>query len=311
MAQHHHNACAAWLMIVVLLVGCTSQEEDPGAKRDKRLSDRELAMATQAATEEDILHFGFDLRASPQEDARQYLPLLKYLEQKTGYRFRLRFTPEDGQIDDDLGKGVLQFAAIGATSYIRAARQYGVIPLVRGVNSEGKAEYRSMIVVRPGSPIEGLDDIYGKRFAFGSINSTQGHLIPRIILHEHGIKLADLKAYEYTGSHQRCADAVISGRLDVCGMQDSMAKELARQELVRIIFRSQYFPSSGVAANKDVPPKVIARVKDALLDFRPTGRDAAGFYHWHRTEMPNGFVPASDSDYEELRRWMGKLRLSI
>lgn len=59
-------------------------------------------------------------------------------------------------------------------------------------------------------------------------------------------------------------------------------------------------------ANRDVPEEVLAKVRQALIDFQPKGVDAADLYHWDKTEMPNGFVEARDKDYEELRKWAVK-----
>lgn len=296
-------------LLVVILVGC-EQHTGANAEQDKRLSDKELRQQVVADTNNKVLKFGFDVRASLQEDAKQYLPFLKYLEKETGYKFKLRFTPKDGRVVTDLGKGVVQLAAIGATSYIQAADKYSVKPLVRGLNKDGSAEYRSYLVVRPDSSIKDITDIYDKRFAFGSRTSTQGHLIPRIILQKQQIQLQDLKSFFYTGSHQKCAEAVISGKADVCGMQDTMADELAARNQIRILYRSEYFPSSGIAVNGNVPKKVQNKVRQALLAFKPKGRDAKGLYHWVKTEMPNGFVKAEDSDYQALRQWMSKLQIS-
>lgn len=296
-----------WLATLTMLVACDSSEIGFNGKLDKRASKQQLDAISQTKQSIDEYYFGFDLRSSPQEDARQYLPFLEYLKKSTGYTFKLRFTPKDGKVVDDLGRGIVQFAAIGAASYVQAARQYHVLPIVHGVNKLGKAEYRSMMVVRRDSTLRKLSELRGRRFAFGSITSTQGHLIPRIILAQQGISLPDLSKYEYTGSHQKCAEAVISGRFDVCGMQDTMAKSLAEKKLVRLLYKSAYFPSSGIAANKDVPDEILKKLKQALLDFQPNGRDASGLYSWDKTEMPNGFVSASDKDYAELRKWMNKL----
>ena len=298
---------AVFLALVgVLLAGCLPGEDRREIDLDDRASDAELRELT-ARTDSDVLWFGFDLRASPQEDARQYLPLLEYLTKEAGYTFELRFTPQDGQIVDDLGVGVVQFAALGAGSYIQAHAKYGVIPLVRRLNAQGRAEYRSVIVVAPDSSIQTTADLRGKRFAFGSLTSTQGHLIPRIILAQHNLTLDDLKTYEYTGSHRNCANTVTSGHSSACGMQDTLGEELAAAGLLRIIYTSQYYPSSGIAANKDVPPEVIDKVRQALLDFDPQGRDAPGLYNWDRTEMVNGFIEATDEDYAEIVEWAVKL----
>ena len=309
--KHGIRTRLIWAIVLLVLVGILLAGCLPGQNRieidlDDRGNDAELH-ELPVQTDTDVLRFGFDLRASPQEDARQYLPFLQYVEEATGYTFELRFTPKDGQIVDDLGTGVVQFAAMGAGSCIQAHARYGVIPLVRGLNAQGRAEYQSVLVVAPDSSIQMIEDLRGKRFAFGSITSTQGHLIPRIILLEHGLTLHDLAAYEYTGSHRNCANGVTAGRFDAGGMQDTLGEELAAAGLLRIIHTSQYYPSSGIVANSEVPPEVLDRVRQALLDFDPQGRDASGLYHWDRTEMPNDFVEASDEEYAELLEWAAKL----
>ena len=48
------------------------------------------------------------------------------------------------------------------------------------------------------------------------MSSTQGHIIPRIILSEYGILLKDLAGYEYTGSHAKCATAVAASTGSAC-----------------------------------------------------------------------------------------------
>jgi phosphonate transport system substrate-binding protein len=289
-------------MIEMIISGCNKDEERKRIDFKDCISDTELRVLAPNDGAE-VFRFGFELRASPEEDARQYIPFLEYLMEATGYRFVLRFTPKDRDIVDILGTGEVQLAAVGALTYLQTHSKYGAIPITRGLNLAGKAEYQSVIFVAPGSTIQKIEDLRGKRFAFGSFTSTQGHLIPRIILAEHGLSLEDLAVYKYTGSHRSCADAVLSGCFDVGGMQDAMGKELADAGLIRIIYTSRRYPSSCIAACSDVPPEVLNAVKQALLDFQPQGCDEADLYNWHRTEMPNGFIEARDEDYEELREW--------
>ena len=292
----------------MIFIGCNPGKEREVIELKDRVSDEELQKLSPKSAD-NVYLFGFDLRSTPKEDARQYLPFLKYLAKSTEYRFELRFTPRKSTIIDEIGTGRFQFAALGAVSYIRAHAKYGVIPIARGLNALGKAEYQSVIFVASKSPIRKIEDLRGKRFAFGSITSTQGHLIPRIILVQHGITLRDLAYYNYTGSHRNCANEVTSSRFDAGGIQDTMGKEMAEMGLIRIIYTSKYYPSSGIAANKDLPPEVLDKVKQALLDFRTKERDAADLYHWNKTEMSNGFIEARDDDYAELREWARKFGL--
>ncbi len=303
-----HWKLGAFVVVAMLTVAVVfNLSYDLGSERltvdfSDRVSETDLRGNQFSTAGGDIIRFGFDLRASAQEDARQYLPFLKYLRQKTGYSFELRFTPKDDRIAEDLGAGVVHLAAVGAVSFIKAREEFGVMPLVRGLNHEGKGEYQSVIVVAPDSGVKKLADLRGKRFAFGSIDSTQGHLIPRLELQGAGIGLDGLAAYEYTGSHQNCANAVISGRFDACGMQDTMARRLVGEGKLRILHTSAFFPSSGIAASKTLAPEALQKIRKALIDFKPKGRDKAGLHNWDRTEMPNGFTPAEAGDYARLRQ---------
>lgn len=250
-----------------------------------------------------IYKFGFDIRSGPAEDARQYTPFLKYLAQQTGYEFKLHFTPQNSNTIEEIGKGASDFAAMGAEGYLKAQQKYGATSLVRGMNKFNKAEYQSLIVVQPDSRITKLSELKNKRFAFGDVDSTQGHLIPRIILKTNNIELSDLASHQYTGSHRNCAEAVISGSADACGMQDTLARELVKQGKLRILHTSDFYPSSGIVASKNVPEDVKQRVTEALINFKPNGEHARSLYQWQKTEMPNGFTRAKDQDYQRLRHW--------
>lgn len=291
------------ICLASLLASCDSDTNTKQYNLDDKVQDASLLSNNNRHKSRNILNFGFDLRASPQEDARQYLPFLAYLEKETGYKFKLHFTPKNTDIVNQVGQNHIQFAALGAVSFLRAYQKYGVIPLVRGINHKGKAEYQSVFVTLPKSKIRTLNDIKGKRLAFGARSSTQGHLIPRIVLKKYNLELKDFASYSYTGSHQNCINAVISNKADVCALQDTMAKTMANQNLVKIIHTSNYYPSSGIVVNKGVPEEIVKKVKLALVNFQPTGKDAADLYHWDRTEMPNGFLSADINDYKELNKW--------
>jgi phosphate/phosphite/phosphonate ABC transporter binding protein len=49
------------------------------------------------------------------------------------------------------------------------------------------AEFKSVFVARKDGPIKSLADLKGKTFAFGSVSSTSGHLMPRYFLLKNGL----------------------------------------------------------------------------------------------------------------------------
>lgn len=296
------------ITILGFLSGCNSSDNRRDANLDEVLSEEELNQF-RVEDEESVYKFGFDLRRSLREDAKQYQPFLKYLEAKTGYEFGLHFTKKGGSIAENIGKGIVQFAAVGAGTYISASEFYPVIPLVRGVMSNGRSAYRAVIFTSIDSDIKTVKDIRGKRFAFGGFTSTQGHLIPRIILIQNGISLGDLQDYDWTGSHNEAANSVTKGEYDAGGMQDLLGWELEKAGLIKIIHTSDFYPSSGIVTNSEVSQEVISAVTSALLDFQPNGRDSTGLIEWDKTEMSNGFVKAEEGDYAELIEWARKFGL--
>lgn len=294
--------------IITLLLSACGHEHSGSNTNNERLSDEQLAHLPAPLPKGFV--FSFDPRSSPQEDARQYQPLLDYLNRRTGYTFTLRFTPRDNSLAEELRQGQIHLAAAGAVTYLQAAAQEPrVTPLVRGKNSNGEVFYRAAIVVRPESPIHTVADLRGHSLAFGATDSTQGHLIPRIMLAQNGIRLDQLASHAYTGSHQNCADAVISHYFDACGMQDTLAERLAREGRLRIVQYSGYYPSSGIIAGPLLPAEARDKIRQALIDFDPIGRDRPGLYHWERTEMPTGFSAADTREYEELKQRLTELDL--
>ena len=259
------------------------------------------AASGQADAGSRAFRFGFDVRNGPKEDIQQYLPLLDYLTNSTGFVFSLQFSESSEELVADLAAGKLQFAAIGAGTYLTAQRDAPIVPLVRGINASGEKGYRAVFVVAPDSPLRTVQELKGTRMAFGSVTSTQGHWIPRFMLERAGISLDDLASFVYTGSHRACAEAVISGRVDTCGMQDTLARHLIATGSVRELATSEIYPSSGIFSHDSVPASVRAAVSRALTDFDPQGRDRDELYHWERTEMAGGFVAASAEDYKPLR----------
>lgn len=288
------------VLTLFLLSGCDQRE--PLKKVSLQPQSSTLMVAEDAsAPAEPVLSFGFDLRLGPKDDVRIYAPFLKYLEDKTGRRFTIRFTKGYEDTAENLGRGVIQFAALGPVNCARARENHGVGCLAMGLNEQDLAEYRSVIFTRPDSPLASLGDLRGKSFAFGDRLSTQGHILPRRMLEEAGISLENLKEHVFTGSHVETARLVINGRYEAGGLQDTLARRLEAEGKIRILAVSDPSPSSLFCYNKDVDPATLAAVKAALLALDPAGKDAARLVDWNRTEMPHGFVELNEQALARIR----------
>ena len=134
------------VMTVSSLIGCDGNDQRIKINLEDVATMEELTVVPSDKPAGNKFLFGFDLRSAPQEDARQYLPFLNYLEKATGLHFKLHFPHKNADIVDELGQGIVHFAAIGAGSYINAKKKYDITPIALGLNLKNRAEYQAMIV---------------------------------------------------------------------------------------------------------------------------------------------------------------------
>ncbi len=300
-----------WIILLGLLLGllsgCEQSEDLPLLDYSETVPASEIEQAGRSREPSPGYSIAFDLRISPREDARQYLPLIRYLEEQTGLPFRLDFRTDSRSLEQGYLNGEVDFAILGAGSYLAILDKSPILPLVRGLNADGEPGYRAYLVTLPDSTLQGVSSLRGRHLAFGSRTSTQGYLIPRIMLAQAGLDFDDLAGHEFTGSHRACAEAVVSGAADACGLQDILARRLIGAGELRALAISEVFPSSGIFASPRVPESVRSSVRRALIAFDPVLLEDR-LYHWDRTEMAGGFIAASPADYVVLRRWKQRFR---
>jgi phosphonate transport system substrate-binding protein len=285
------------IFILLIIFGCT-KEETP---KKVSLYDRtgEVSKGSEHSRP-NTLWFSFDPRLGPKEDVIIYAPFLKYLEEATGRHFRIKFTERDEDIVKNLGKGLTHFAVLGTLNYVIGQNKYGIKYLVSGVNRDGDPKYQSAIFAGPESGIQELHDLKGRCFAFGSHMSTQGHLIPRSMLEDAGVRLEALDNYIYTGSHMNTVRSVLNGECDAGGIQDSLAKRLAAEGKIRILKMSEPFPGSVIAYNSSLDSDTVEVVRSALLAFEPAGKHIDMLVDWDKTEMPLGFTEINELELHKV-----------
>jgi phosphonate transport system substrate-binding protein len=108
-------------LFILALSGCSEDKRPKKVSITKRTSEtfETLRGKKREDHEKNTLRFGFDLRLGPKDDVRIYSPFVKYLQNTTGRRFRIKFTEKYEDTVENLGNGITHFAAIGALSYSR------------------------------------------------------------------------------------------------------------------------------------------------------------------------------------------------
>jgi len=151
---------------------------------------------------------------NPNELMRVYTPFADYLARELG--MKVRFTPvvDYAATVEGLAARKLDLVWYGGLTSVQAVRRLNGQARRLALRQED-AEFKSVFVARPGSGIRGLEDLRGRTFAFGSVGSTSGHLMPRYFLLQSRLDPEkDLKQVAYSGAHDATALWVESGKVE-------------------------------------------------------------------------------------------------
>jgi phosphate/phosphite/phosphonate ABC transporter binding protein len=251
-----------------------------------------------------IVKMGVIPLESPAEMHRRFTPLTDYLSRSLGKRVELSISVDFDQTLKNLEDGTADLAFLTPTTYIEAKRRFGAVLLVKALR-RGVPFTHAAIVTRQGSGIKRVEDIVGKRFAFGDLMSTSSYLIPLQMLADAGITLDDLKDHGFLGHHDDVARAVLAGEYDAGGLREYTAKKFEDRGL-QIIKTSFDIPEFNICASKNINEDLMGQIKQSLIALNSTDKRHALLLSLIDQDY-TGFVEAADSDYDVIRRAMERV----
>jgi phosphonate transport system substrate-binding protein len=251
----------------------------------------------------------------PAEDATRmreaYKPMAAYLEKKLGMKVELIVATDYSGAIEAMRAGKLDIALFGPFSYCLAADIANAeVFAVEKVN--GATSYKSIIVTRPDSGINTLQDLAGRTFAFVDPASTSGHLFPRAFLKKNGLDPEkDFKSLIFAGTHDAVELAVKNRKVDAGADSNKTYGKMKTEGLIsdqdiKIIYESDPIPSSPWAWRKDLPPDLKAKIKDAILAIDKEAPEVLD-----RKKGQEGYISASDADYNVVRETAKILNLDL
>ncbi len=254
----------------------------------------------------DLLRMGIVPIQSPAVMFRSFSPLVEYLSRKLGRKIDLKVAVDFQSAIRDLEQGTTQFCFMGPSTYITAHEGSGATVLVKAINN-GKPFHRSVIITKDGSGINALEEIKGRSFAFGDVNSTSSHIVPRAMLLAAGVDVKDLLYYNYLGYHEDVIKAVMGGDFDAGGVMETVALKY-KDMGIKILKTSEDIPEFNVTAGGTLNGRITADLKAALLGIdaaSPEGKAVLRAIN----ENYSGFTDANDADFSKIRQMMSTLGL--
>ncbi len=256
--------------------------------------------------ERNVIYFSVIPRDNPRIAYEKYQPLIDYLSEATPYRFELVLRKSYEDTVTDMGNGTIDIALLGPLTYLEAHKKYGAVCMLKPNTADGGAYYRSVIITRKDSSIRSLSDLKGKSFAFASVKSTSGNLIPRYLLANSGIHLGNLKTYTNFDYDESVVKAVLSGQYDAGAVKDTVAEKYYSLGL-KIIEESGPIPAGPLVIGPKTPPAVTEAVKRALYDLKPSDKNNQELLKKLDIDLRYGFVKARDNDYAGIRRMINSI----
>jgi phosphonate transport system substrate-binding protein len=232
----------------------------------------------------------------------RFQPLCDYLALRLGRPVQFYLGHSYGDTVRRLSAGQVDLAYLGPTLYLRAHDHYlgaGVEPNIRilaGETVAGESGFSSVLVALESGPIETALDLHGQSLAFGEPRSFSGHFVPRVMLHQAGISLADLKDYAFLDRHERVALAVVHGDFAAGGLRKEVAERYLDRGL-KIVAESALLSPHVIVAKPGLDHAISTAVSQALISPTPEAASAFAFLG------PGiGFAPVEDSAFDVVRR---------
>ncbi len=252
------------------------------------------------AQAEVALNFGLYASDKVTAVVTQFRPVLSQLEQRLSEKLgepvsiHTRISPTYEQAIDKLASGEVDFARFGPASYVLTKDRNPAITLLAMESKKGKKMRSGYIIAQQDSPIQSMAELKGKRFAFGSEQSTIGRYFAQLLLAEAGVKERDLAKYEYLGRHDRVGEAVAKGDFDAGAMKSSTFKKLVKKGRAIRVLKEFKLATKAWTARAGLPAAQIKAMQEVLLAFD----DKAAL----KVLKKDGFVAGDDAAYDTVRR---------
>lgn len=216
---------------------------------------------------------------TPVEDPAVYQNIFKdfiaYLTTCTGKRVVYYPVQSNSAEIEAMRSGRLHVAGFSTGPTGFAVNMAGAVPFAAKGTAEAVRGYHLAFVVKADSPYQKLADLKGKKVAHTSPSSNSGNLAPRVLFPEQGLVPDQDYKPLMSGGHDKSALGVVSGDYDGAPVASDVLERMIvrgtiKSEQIRVIYKSQIFPTSSFAHAHDLAPELAAKVKQCFYDFRFT-----------------------------------------
>lgn len=209
--------------------------------------------------------FGVVPQQSPLILVKSWAPVIQYLEKETGEKIDLKIENSIQKFEEVLYSGGYDVAYMNPYHYIVANQKKSYQAKMRA-----NEDLVGILVVSKTSGINNIKETKGKKFLFASPNAFAATLLTKYELSKkYNINIDKNEQFSYVNSHDSVYKGVARGIGDIGGgiertfdaLEDNEAKES-----LKIIYRTQAYPSHPIAFSQSVPENIQKKFMEAFIN---------------------------------------------
>ena len=295
--------------------GAAAAQECPHGDLDKRFCDVDGDLIADIPTDPaqqvdpDTLIFAYTPVEDPAVYKTAWADFLTYLEKETGKKVVFFPVQNNAAQIEAMRSGRLHIAGFNTGSNPLAVNCAGFRPFTIMASPDGSFGYEMEIITYPGSGIEKMEDIKGRKLAFTAPTSNSGFKAPSAILKADYDLLPD-RDFEpvFSGKHDNSVLGVANKDYPAAAIANSVMTRMFERGVVDrdqivTLYKSQTFPTTGYGVVYNLTPELQEKIKNAFFSF-----------NWEGTSLQeefqkNGegqFLPITYKEYWDVIRKIDK-----
>jgi len=301
-ALHSRGLGRRALFVVVVLLpllslagfGCGAplDRDCPHGHLDVRYCDRDGDLVADSPDESELLLDPTTLifAYTPVEDPAQFREVwegfLDHMEATVDRPVRFFPVQSNAAQIEAMRAGRLHVAGFNTGSVPLAVNCAGFVPMTMMAREDGSHGYEMEILAHADGDIRSVEDLRGRTLAFTSPTSNSGYKAPSVLLEEE-FDLLPGRDFEVTfsGRHDNSVLGVLHGDYEAAAVANIvidqvLARGVGDPENLRVLYRSQTFPTTAYGVSNRLEPELAERVRRSFRTFE-----------WEGTALATEFAP--------------------
>ncbi|MDQ2705405.1 MAG: phosphate/phosphite/phosphonate ABC transporter substrate-binding protein [Pseudomonadota bacterium] len=221
----------------------------------------------------DTIIFAYTPVEDPAVYAEVWQGFLDHMEEKTGKSVQFFPVQSNAAQIEAMRAGRLHVAGFNTGSNPLAVACAGLRPFAMMASADDSFGYEMEIITYPGSGIEKVEDIKGKKLAFTAETSNSGYKAPSALLKaEYNLEAGTDYEPLFSGKHDNSILGVANKDYPAAAIANSVMARMFERDVVKkdqivSIYKSQTFPTTGYGLAHNLTPELQEKIKDAFFSF--------------------------------------------